>query len=53
MALVTLIDPKVREDWARKSSKSENWSNFFVGKVTLTEQESDGIFFGLCIVVGL
>lgn len=53
MALVTLIDPKITERWNDKFKSHPKWANFFLGKVTLTEKEGDGIFYGLCIVVGL
>ena len=53
MALFTLIDPVIIEKWQSDIvSKSDGKTNI-ITTVKLNEAEKDGIFFGLCIVVGI
>jgi hypothetical protein len=53
MALVTLIDPVVIKKWNQEFEGHPKYSNYFLNKLKMNESEGDGIFFGLCIVVGM
>jgi len=53
MALFTLIDPAVIEEWQSEVVEKSDGRTNIVKPVKLNEKEKDGIFFGLCIVIGI
>lgn len=53
MALYTLIDPAVIEEYQRNKFKDSPDKTKILPVLDLNDTDKDGIFFGLCIVVGL
>ena len=53
MALVTLIDPVEIKKWNQELKDDPNYSEFYINETKMSEKEGDGVFFGLCIVVGM
>lgn len=53
MALVTLLDPCIIESWGDKYKNSKSWKGYFLSRLPINEKDSDGVFFGMCIVIGI
>lgn len=53
LALFTLIDQKVVEEWQENIVPRLSGANKLPPVINMSEKEKDGIFFGLSTVVGL
>lgn len=53
MALFTLIDPAFIDELQATYMEPSDGKTDIITNITMTEKEKDGIFFGLCIVVGI
>lgn len=53
MALYTLVDPVAIEEMQANYMDHSDGKTKILQKIKMTEKEKDGIFFGLCIIIGI